>query len=125
MKVNVQDLIILTYADYLQLRRDLKANGIDLCYAAQAGRPIRLDWSPDLFTDPVFLEEVAERRPQGSSFRIVSVVHTKKGSWFRPDEFAVTFHGTGALQEAALDQYLSEHQVQSSRNALKARLTRV
>ena len=41
-----QDLIILTYVDYIRLRRELKAAGFDLCYAAQVEQPVRLDWSP-------------------------------------------------------------------------------
>jgi hypothetical protein len=120
----VDDLIILTYADYMRLRRDLKAAGLDLCYMAQSGEPIRLDWSSNLLTDPKFLAEVAKRRPADASYRIASVWHAKKGSWFRPDEFMVTFHNVGAPQEAALEQYVTEHQVRSSADALKAKLAR-
>ena len=58
-----EDLIILTRVDYVRLRRELKAAGLDLCYMAQAGQPIRLDWSPDLFSDAKFLKQVAQRRP--------------------------------------------------------------
>lgn len=107
-------LIILTWQDYEQLRRDLKAAGLDLCYMAQSGHPVRLDWTPTLLSDERFLSQVAQRRPTDLSYCIVSVVHTRAGGWLRPDEFAVTFHGVGALQEEALQQYLSAHQVQSS-----------
>ena len=120
-----EDLIILTYADYLRLRRELKAAGLDLCYTAQAGRPVRLDWSSDLFSDATFLAQVSECRPADPSYRIVSVQHTKKGSWLRPDEFILTFHSTGVLQDADLQRYLAEHQVRSSADAPKAKLVKV
>ena len=120
----VDDLIILTYADYVHLRRALKAAGLDLCYTAQAGQPVRLDWSADLCTDPKFLQQVAARRPADPSYRIASVWHSKKGSWLRPDEFIVTFHGVSPLKDAALRQYLSEHGVRSSTDALKPKLAR-
>jgi hypothetical protein len=120
----LDDLIILTYADYRNLRRELKAAGVDLCYMAQAGQPIRLDWSPALFTDAKFLQQVAARRPADPSYRIVSVWHTKKGSWLRPDEFTVTFHGVSPLQDAALQQYLTAKQVHSSTEALKPKLAK-
>jgi hypothetical protein len=120
----LDDLIILTYADYRHLRRELKAAGVDLCYMAQAGQPIRLDWSPALFTETKFLQQVAARRPADPSYRIVSVWHTKKGSWLRPDEFIVTFHGVSPLQDAALQQYLTEKQVHSSTEILKPKLVK-
>ena len=118
------DLIILTQKDYEQLRGDLKEAGLDLCYMAQAGQPVRLDWSQTLFSDARFLAQVAKRRPADLSYRIASVVHTKSGGWLRPDEFVVTFHGVGALQEDLLQQYLSEHQVQSSSDAMQEKLAK-
>ena len=120
----LEDLIILTYADYVRLRRELKAAGLDLCYMAQSGQPIRLDWSPALFTDPKFLHQVAQRRPADPSYRLASVWHSKKGGWFRPDEFIVTFHSVGTLQEADLQQYLTTHQVRSSADAPTAKLAK-
>lgn len=111
---NENDLIILTQQDYEQLRRDLKEAGLDLCYVAQAGHPVRLDWTQTLLSDERFLNQIAKRRPTDLSYRIASVVHTRAGGWLRPDEFAVTFHSVGALQEEALQQYLGEHQIQSS-----------
>jgi hypothetical protein len=120
----LEDLIILTYADYARLRRELKAAGLDLCYMAQSGQPIRLDWAPELFTDPKFLQQVAERRPADPSYRLTSVWHSKKASWFRPDEFIVTFHSVGTRQEAALQQYLTTHQIRSSTDAPKAKLAK-
>lgn len=117
-------LIILTQADLTRLRRELKAAGLDLCYAAQAGQPIRLDWSPDLFSDPKFLDQLATRCPADASFRIASVQHTRPGGWFRPDEFIVTFHSVGTLQESDLQQFLAEHQVHSSSTAPKATLVK-
>jgi hypothetical protein len=118
------NLIVLTYADYVQLKRTLKEAGLDLCYMAQAGQPIRLDWSPDLFTDAKFVDQLAERRPDDPNYRIASVWQAKKGGWFRPDEFIVTFHTVGVLQQDALDQYLKEHEVHSSVTAPKEQLVR-
>lgn len=118
------ELIILTYADYMQLRRDLKSAGLDLCYMAQMAQPIRLDWSLDLFDDPKFLQQLTARRPADPGYRIASVWHAKKGGWFRPDEFIITFHTVGATQETAFAQYLAERQVQSSTSAPKAKLVR-
>jgi hypothetical protein len=118
------ELIILTYADYMKLRRDLKAAGLDLCYMAQAAQPVRLDWTLQLFTDPKFLQQVTARRPADPSYRVAAVWHAKKGGWLRPDEFIITFHTVGALQEAAFAQYLSTHQVQSSPDAPKAKLVK-
>ena len=120
----LDELIVLTYADYVTLRRELKATGLDLCYMAQAAQPIRLEWSARLFGDPKFRQQLAERRPVDPSYRVASVWHAKKGNWWRPDEFIVTFHSVGALQEAAFAQYLSEHQVQSSSEATKAQLVK-
>ncbi|GIX48290.1 MAG: hypothetical protein KatS3mg131_2501 [Candidatus Tectimicrobiota bacterium] len=111
------DLIVLTYADYLRLRRELKEAGLDLCYMAQAGRPIRLDWSPDLFSDAKFRQELAARRPPDPCYRIVSVWLARKGNWLRPDEFTVTFHAVSPIHDAALEKYLAEHQVRSSAEA--------
>ena len=119
-----EDLIVLTQADYAQLRRDLKVTGLDLCYMAEAGRPVRLDWSPALFSDPGFLEQVAERRPADPGYRLASVRHAKKGGWLRPDEFVITFHSVSSLHEAELQQYLVEHQVRSSSEASKAQLAK-
>jgi hypothetical protein len=118
-----QDLIILTYVDYLRLRRELKAAGFDLCYTAQMEQPVRLDWSPELMRDPEFLRQLAQRRPADPSFRIAAVRLIKKGNWFRPDQYAVTFHAVGALRDADLQHYLAEHHIQSSIDASRALLT--
>jgi hypothetical protein len=118
-----QDLIILTYVDYVRLRRELKAAGFDLCYMAQMEEPVRLDWSPDLIRDPEFLRQIAQRRPTDPSFRIAAVRLIKKGNWFRPDQYAVTFHAVGVTHDAELQHYLTEHQVQSSADASRALLT--
>jgi hypothetical protein len=117
------DVIILTYVDYLHLRRELKAAGFDLCYTAQIEQPVRLDWSPDLIRDPEFLRQIAQRRPADASFRIAAVRLTKKGNWFRPDQYAVTFHAVGVLPDAAFQDYLAEHHIQSSVDASRALLT--
>ena len=77
-----QDLIILTYVDYIRLRRELKAAGFDLCYAAQVEQPVRLDWSPHLMRDPEFLRQIAQRRPADPSFRIAAVRLIKKATGF-------------------------------------------
>ena len=118
-----QDLIILTYVDYVRLRRELKAAGFDLCYVAQMEQPVRLDWSPDLIRDPEFLRQIAQRRPADPSFRIAAVRLIKKGNWFRPDQYAVTFHAVGVMRDAEFQHYLTEHQVQSSADASRALLT--
>jgi len=118
-----QDLIILTYVDYVRLRRELKAAGFDLCYMAQMEQPVRLDWSPNLIRDPEFLRQIAQRRPADPSFRIAVVQLIKKGNWFRPDQYAVTFHAVGVMRDAEFQHYLTEHQVQSSADASRALLT--
>ena len=118
-----QDLIILTHVDYVRLRRELKTAGLDLCYMAQMEQPVRLDWSPDLMRDPEFLRRIAQRQPADPSFRIAAVRLIKKGNWFRPDQYAVTFHAVGVLRDAEFQRYLSEHQVQSSTDVSRALLT--
>ena len=118
-----QDLIILTYVDYVRLRRELKAAGFDLCYLAQMEQPVRLDWSPNLIRDPEFLRQIAQRRPADPSFRVAAVRLIKKGNWFRPDQYAVTFHAVGVMRDAEFQHYLTEHQVQSSADASRALLT--
>jgi hypothetical protein len=118
-----QDLIILTYVDYVRLRRELKTAGFDLCYMAQMEEPVRLDWSPDLIRDPEFLRQIAQRRPADPSFRIAAVRLIKKGNWFRPDQYAVTFHAVGVTRDAEFQHYLTEHQIQSSADASRALLT--
>ena len=117
------DLIILTYVDYVRLRRELKAAGFDLCYMAQIEQPVRLDCSPDLMRDPEFLRQITQRRPADACFRIAAVRLTKKGNWFRPDQYAVTFHAVGALRDAAFQHYLTEHHIQSSVDVSRALLT--
>jgi len=118
-----QDLIILTYVDYIRRRRELKAAGFDLCYRAQVEQPVRLDWSPHLMRDPEFLRQIAQRRPADPSFRIAAVRLTKKGNWFRPDQYAVTFHAVGARRDAEFQHYLAEHHIQSSTDVSRALLT--
>jgi hypothetical protein len=115
-------LIVLTHAEFVRVKQDVKEAGIDLCYTAETGEPVRLDWSPQLIQDPLFQEQLARHRPADDSFRIASVRHTKKGGWFRPDQFKVTFHAVSALQEDALQQYLAAHNIQSSSQAPKAML---
>lgn len=119
----LHDLIILTHVDYLRVRRDLKTAGFDLCYVAQIEQPVRLDWSPNLLSDPAFLRQLAQRRPADPSFRLAAVRLVKKGNWFRPDHYAVTFHAVGVLRDAALQQHLAEHHIQSSTDASRALLT--
>lgn len=119
----VQELIILTYADYVRVRRELQAAGLDLCYMAQIEQPVRLDWSPDLLHDPEFLRQVAQRRPADPHFRIAAVRLTKKGNWFRPDQYAVTFHAVGATRDAELQRYVIEQNVHSSADVSRAMLT--
>jgi hypothetical protein len=122
MSTTTEALIVLTHAEFVRFKQDVKAAGIDLCYTAETGEPIALDWSPRLIQDPLFQEELERRRPADASFRIASVRQTKKGGWFRPDQFKVTFHAAGALQEDALQQYLAEHQIHSSSQTPKEML---
>lgn len=122
MSAMTEQLIVLTHAEFVRLKQDVKAAGIDLCYTAETGEPIRLDWSSQLIQDPVFQEQLTRHRPPDASFRIASVRHTKKGGWFRPDQFKVTFHAVSARQEDALQQYLTEHHIQSSSQTPKAML---
>ena len=121
----MQDLIILTYADYLRLKRETKEVGLDLCYTAEISQPVRLDWSLDLFRQEDFLRQMAQRRPADSTYRLASVRLIKKGNWFRPDHYAVAFHAVGALQDAVFQQYLHEHNIHSSAEAPRAKLTAV
>lgn len=123
--MNTPDLIILTDADYRRLRRELKEAGLDLCYRAQSDRPVRLKWSPDLFQRAEFRQHLAQRRPSDPSYRVVSVSLLKKATWFQPDQFAVTFHAVGDLQQADLENYLAEHSVQSSAETSLDMLARV
>jgi hypothetical protein len=118
-----QDLVILTHTDYVRLRRDVKAAGFDLCYRAPIEQPVRLDWSPELLRDPEFLRQLAQRRPTDPSFRIAAVRLMKKGNWFRPDQYAVSFHAVGAMRDAEFQRYLTEQHVQSSVDASRALLT--
>lgn len=120
-----QDCIILTHGDYVRLRREWKAAGFDVCYSAQIEQPVRLDWSPELFHDPEFLRQFQAHRPAAACFRIASVRLIKKGNWFRPDHYAVTFHAVGALRDTAFQQYLIEQHVQSSGEVSRARLANV
>jgi hypothetical protein len=118
------DLIVLNYAEYLRLRRELKAADLDLCYAAQATRPVRVKWSQDLLQQEDFLRQVQQRRPVDPSYCIASVLQIKKATWFQPDQFAVTFHSVGARQVAALQRYLTEHNVRSSASAPREMLVK-
>jgi hypothetical protein len=102
-------LIILPHADYLRLKRDLKATGIDLCYTARISRPVRVPWSPLLFQDEILLNHIARHRPADSSYRLVSVRMTKRGGWVRLDEYTVAFHAVGSHQNAELEKYLQDH----------------
>lgn len=117
-----EEPIVLTHADYLRLKHDLKEAGLDLCYSAQVGQPLRLDWSIGLFTEDKFRQYLAAHRPGDEAYRIVSVQYIKKGGWFRPDEFALTFHAVGVTQGDDLQQYLRDHNIQSSPEAVKAKL---
>ncbi len=122
MSTMTEDLIVLTHAALVRLKQDAKEAGIDLCYTAETGSPVRLDWSQTLFQDPLFQEQIERLRPTDASFRIVSVQYTKKGGWFRPDQFKLTFHAAGALQDEALQKFLADQNVQSSSQAPKEML---
>jgi hypothetical protein len=122
MANTTEALVILTHAEYVRLKQDLQEAGLDLCYTAQAGQPVRLDWSAHLFQDAKFLQQLEERRPEDPAYRIASVRYLKKGGWFRPDAFGVSFHTTGDRQQDELAHYLAEHQIRSSREAPKAML---
>lgn len=117
-----QDLIVLTYVDYVRFKRDCKSAGFDLCYMAQAEQPIRLDWSLDVLHNPEFLQQVAKRRPVDPCYRIASVRLLKKGTWFRPDQYSVTFHAVGVMRDAAFQGYLADNQITGSAQAPRALL---
>ncbi len=117
--MSLDNVIILTYVDYLRLKRDLKEVGVDLCYTAQTSQPVRLKWHPLLFEKEAFVEHVAQRRPADRSYRIASVVHVKKATWLQSDQFVVAFHAVSRRQEADLERYLSDHHVQSSHDAAR------
>jgi hypothetical protein len=122
MSTTTETLIVLTHAAFVRFKQDVKEAGIDLCYTAESGQPIRLDWSPRLIQDPLFQEQLERFRPADAAFRIASVRQIKKGGWFRPDQFKVTFHAVGALQEDALQTYLASHHIQSSSQTPKEML---
>ncbi len=122
MSTTTEELIVLTHSEFVRLKQDIKEAGIDLCYTAESGGPVRLDWSEQLFQDPLFQEQMERLRPNDASFRIVSMQHTKKGGWFKPDQFKLTFHAAGALQDEALQKFLTDQNVQSSLQAPKAML---
>jgi len=65
--------------------------------------------------DPEFLRQIAQRRPADPSFCMAAVRLTKKGNWFRPDQYAVTFHAVGARRDAEFQRYLAEHQSRVAR----------
>lgn len=122
MSTTTEELIVLTHAEFVRLKQDLKEAGIDLCYTAESGGPVRLDWSERLFQDPIFQEQMERLRPTDTSFRIASVKYSKKGGWFKPDQFKLAFHAAGALQDEALQKFLADQNVQSSSQAPKAML---
>lgn len=105
----MQDLLVLSHEDYRQLRQELKAAGLDLCYTVQLTRPLRLRWSPGRINDATLLAQVAQRRPSDPSYCLASVQCTRPGNWFRPDQLTVTFHAVSATQDAALQDYLATH----------------
>ena len=55
----MQDLIVLSDEAFAQLKRELKAVGLDVCYRAESARPIRMRWTPARLTDAAFLQQVA------------------------------------------------------------------
>jgi hypothetical protein len=117
-----EGLIILTHAEYLRLKRDLKAAGLDLCYKAQISRPVRAPWSNILFQDPIILHHIEQHLPVEHTYRIASVQMTKKAGWFRPDEYTVTFHAVSGIRDADLQQYLGDHNIHTSAETLPAML---
>jgi hypothetical protein len=117
-------LMSLPYADAMPLYRALKAAGLERCYMAQAAQPVRLDGAPQRFNAPTCRQQVAARRPADPSYRRASVWHARKGGWLHPDECIITLQSVGALQEAALAQYLTAHQVQGRAEAPQAELAK-
>jgi hypothetical protein len=104
-------LHILTYAEFLRVKRDLKAAGIDLCYTARMGRPVRVPWSTFLLQDPILLHHIERHLPVEPTYRIASVRMTKPGGWFGLDEYTVAFHSVSSTRDAELEQYLTEHNI--------------
>ncbi len=122
MSTTTEELIVLTHAEFVRLKQDAKEAGIDLCYTAESGGPVRLDWSQRLFQDPLFQEQMERLRPADASFRVVSVQYIKKGGWFRPDQFKLAFHAAGVLQDETLQKFLTDQNVQSSSQTPKEML---
>lgn len=118
------DLIILNYADYLSLKRQLKADNLDLCYMMQSGNPVRIKWSLDMLARADFLAQVTRRRPADPTYRLASVWQLKPATWFQPDRFLVAFHSVKSQREADLQRYLSEHNVRSSTQAPREMLAK-
>jgi caa(3)-type oxidase subunit IV len=103
----MQDLIVLSHEEYLRLKCELKAAGLDLCYTAESARPIRMRWTPARRSDAAFLRRVAQRRPADLSYRIASVRCTHPGNWLWPAQLTVTFHAVSPRHDAALARYLA------------------
>lgn len=114
----MQDLTILTHAEYIGLRQALKDAGLDLCYSVHYTRPIRKRWAPDAVLDEELRRDIAQRRPADPHFRLASVAVSKPGTWLRPDTLTVAFHAVDATHDAALQHYLATHQVGQTRQKI-------
>jgi hypothetical protein len=107
----IESLHILTYGEFLRLKRDLKATGIDLCYTARISRPVRVPWSTFLLQDPILLNHIERHLPTEPIYRMASVRMTKQGGWFGLDEYSIAFHAASSTRDAELEQYLSDHNI--------------
>ncbi len=110
----MQELIVLSHEDFLDLKSELRAVGLDLCYTAQAVRPLRLRWSPERLYDLAVRAQVAQRRPADPSFRVASLQRRTPGHWLWPSALTVTFHAVSPRQDAAFTQYLERRQLAPS-----------
>lgn len=98
----MQDLIVLSHEAFVQLKRELKAAGLDVCYSAESVRPIRMRWTPARLTDAAFLQQVGQRRPADPSYRLASVRCLTPGKRLWPAQLTVTFHAVSPVHDAAL-----------------------
>jgi len=107
----MQDLLILSHDEYINLRQSLKEIDVDLCYSASSARPLRMRWAHERAHEEKFRQAIAERRPADDSFRIASVEVTKPGNHWWPDQLAVTFYAVSDVHEGALQKYLTVQRV--------------
>ena len=110
----MQDLIVLSQEEYAQLKRELKAAGLDVRHTAESVRPIRMRWTPSGALMP------SSSRRWRSGARLIRVIASPPcaahplATASRPARLTVTFHAVSPVHEAALAHYLATHPVSSN-----------